>query len=524
MMRRAVHGAARAVALALMCGTFAEAQPPAVVRPSTSGGAPWRSASLATLRAQTDAMLAAAPTLRGAHVGIVAIDPRDGSVVYAKNPDDDMRPASTMKLLTGSFALDVLGPTYRFTSSLNAVRFGKGSDRDFVGVLALDGGNNPFLTTSDLRQAGKAVVASGIRIADGDAFRVFPPAARSEPRYRDGWTVDDFAFAYAPPISPIVVDENAVRVSFTPGVAQPVIEPAANDVRNPRCGLDDGPQTLVELSPSRMTSKPTAQPYRNACGSVVVPLPADGGPASWHVALTDPEAYALAVIRAAAADAGLHEPASRPGTTETFATHRSLSEDETTTRSSFAPGSLIWSVNSPPLRDALRACWYPSDNLIAEMLLNEAAALPARPRPAPGASADFTPEFAWAKAHVGITLTDDRVADGSGMSQYDRVSPRELAAILAYDWTSPNRETYLDALPVAGVSGTLRDEYLGTPIVGRAFAKSGTMLHTSNLAGYLATKNHGTLIFAFMVDDWLGDTDDVLPLRGNILGAFVDAP
>jgi D-alanyl-D-alanine carboxypeptidase/D-alanyl-D-alanine-endopeptidase (penicillin-binding protein 4) len=184
----------------------------------------------------------------------------------------------------------------------------------------------------------------------------------------------------------------------------------------------------------------------------------------------------------------------------------------------------LWRTQSPPLASAMQRCWYPSDNLIAEKLLDESVRVARAATPRAPMDAPFRSELAWAKAKPGLSLTDDRVADGSGMSQYDRLTANELAAILAYDWKSPNRGVVLDALPVAAVNGTLESQYVGTPIAGRAFAKSGSMLHTSNLAGYLATKHHGTVIFAFMVDDWVGDDDDLLPLRGAVLGRFVDAP
>jgi len=330
--------------------------------------------------------------------------------------------------------------------------------------------------------------------------------------YRDGWTVDDFPFAYAPSIGATVIDENAIRVRLAARATEPSAVPNLLTVKNPLCS-----EPLLVLT--RIDHDPPA-PSIDACGSLVLSFAPSDRAQEWHLANPDSAAYAESVLRSALAAAGIDLTVPGPQAISNPGFH------------------VVWQKESPELREVVRRCWYPSDNLIAEMLLQEAAGVAYEHRPLsdpeqrrtsmyavfPARAPDFRDELAWAKAKPGLALTDDRVADGSGMSQYDRLTANELAAILAYDWKSPNRDVVLDALPVAGVSGTLESQYVGTPIAGRAFAKSGSMLHASNLAGYLATKNHGTVIFAFMVDDWVGDDDDLLPLRGAILGRFVDAP
>ncbi len=103
----------------------------------------------------------------------------------------------------------------------------------------------------------------------------------------------------------------------------------------------------------------------------------------------------------------------------------------------------------------------------------------------------------------------------------DRITPAALVAILKHDWDSPQRDVVLDALPIAGVRGTLRNEFAGTAAERRVFAKTGTLAHARTLAGYVATASHGTVIFAFLVGDWNGDAAALRELRGKFLERLV---
>ena len=115
------------------------------------------------------------------------------------------------------------------------------------------------------------------------------------------------------------------------------------------------------------------------------------------------------------------------------------------------------------------------------------------------------------------------IADGSGLSEYDRITPNALVAILKYDWASPNRQTVLDALPLAGVRGTLKSSFAGTPLSGNVFAKTGTINHARTLAGYLKTPHHGTIAFALMFNDWMDASPNAAESVSNVQAAMLEA-
>jgi D-alanyl-D-alanine carboxypeptidase/D-alanyl-D-alanine-endopeptidase (penicillin-binding protein 4) len=184
------------------------------------------------------------------------------------------------------------------------------------------------------------------------------------------------------------------------------------------------------------------------------------------------------------------------------------------------PGSrLVWTHAGEPLSDLLADMWWPSDNLVAEQLVR---AIGRRSSSLPGATErGVAQERAWL-ARLGIDPGSVTIVDGSGLSSYDRLTPRALTAILQADWNGPLRDTILDDLPLAGVRGTLAKSFIGTSAAGRTFAKTGSVNHTRGLAGYLATLHHGALTFAWSVDDWMGTDADLATLRGQVLARLID--
>jgi D-alanyl-D-alanine carboxypeptidase/D-alanyl-D-alanine-endopeptidase (penicillin-binding protein 4) len=178
----------------------------------------------------------------------------------------------------------------------------------------------------------------------------------------------------------------------------------------------------------------------------------------------------------------------------------------------------VWRHDGEALADLLADMWLPSDNLIAEELFHELdAATNHRPATAAGAAAL---ERAWLHG-IGIDPARLTIADGSGLSQYDRLDPAVLVGILTHDWNGPERDVVLDDLPIAGVRGDLRRFALGTPAAGRVFAKTGSMMHVRGLAGYVASKRHGAVVFALSVDDWLGNDDDLNAFRAAFCSRIV---
>ncbi len=100
---------------------------------------------------------------------------------------------------------------------------------------------------------------------------------------------------------------------------------------------------------------------------------------------------------------------------------------------------------------------------------------------------------------LNLNPEDYRIADGSGLSLYNYVTPRLLVELLCYAYSQESIRTPLwNALPVAGVDGTLKNRMKNTPAYGNVHAKTGTVTGISSLSGYLTAANGHLLVFSII--------------------------
>ena len=146
---------------------------------------------------------------------------------------------------------------------------------------------------------------------------------------------------------------------------------------------------------------------------------------------------------------------------------------------------LVARTRSAPLEDILEFMDLTSDNFTAEQLLK----LLALTSGAQGSTAAGARVVMQSLKEAGIPTDGVRIVDGSGLSQEDRLTTAALVGILQAFSDDPNLEAaLLRALPVAGVSGTLKDRMRSAPLLGHVRAKTGTTSLASSLAGYVNSK------------------------------------
>lgn len=137
-----------------------------------------------------------------------------------------------------------------------------------------------------------------------------------------------------------------------------------------------------------------------------------------------------------------------------------------------------------------------SDNLYAESMFYQLAAATGN-RPAKASHAASVINRLITK--VGLNPRRYRIADGSGLSLYNYLTPELEVALLRYAFRNNNIYLHLHpALPEAGVDGTLRSRMKGTFTRGNVFAKTGTVTGVSSLAGYCTAANGHRLAFSII--------------------------
>jgi serine-type D-Ala-D-Ala carboxypeptidase/endopeptidase (penicillin-binding protein 4) len=141
------------------------------------------------------------------------------------------------------------------------------------------------------------------------------------------------------------------------------------------------------------------------------------------------------------------------------------------------------SVFSPRLAYVVRGMNKRSDNFHAEMLLKHLGATQR------GAGTTYAGRRVVRRelSQRGIPLFGVRIADGSGLSRYNRLTGKALTALLLSARSDPALRTpFTRSLPIAGVDGTLEDRMERPPARGRVRAKTGTLNTASALSGYVA--------------------------------------
>jgi D-alanyl-D-alanine carboxypeptidase/D-alanyl-D-alanine-endopeptidase (penicillin-binding protein 4) len=137
---------------------------------------------------------------------------------------------------------------------------------------------------------------------------------------------------------------------------------------------------------------------------------------------------------------------------------------------------------SEPLSTLLRLVNGESDNFAAEMLLKELGATVA----SRGSSAAGARVVRATLTAANVPLAGVRIADGSGLSRFDRLTVEALAAILRAGAADPAiRDAFVTSLAVAGIWGTLERRLDVRPTRGRVIAKTGTTFRASALAGFV---------------------------------------
>lgn len=409
------------------------------------------------------------PTLRTAHVGFYAVDLSSGATLADVRSGESFVPASTMKLLVASVASDELPPDFAFVTTLESAAERSGTG--LRGPLVLRGGGDATLDDRTLDDAARAIAAAGITSASG---LIGDTSRYDGPRLPPGWVIDDLPYDYSAPVTALAFEDNAVALhvhAMQTGVRPRVTPNELPDIEVRNLAMTAPGDDTIDLA------RDTLQPSTIAITGTLPPGATDD---EEDAALPDPPTYALARATQAFARAGV-----------TFTAPPRV--DVT------APSTVLWTHRSVAFPQLLARFLQPSNNLMGELFLNE---LGARASRGTGTTADrgIATERAWLQRQ-GIDARDLDIRDGSGLSIYDRMTPRALVAILRHDWASAHRAMLLDALPRAGDRGTLAHTFAGTPLAHILYAKTGSMSHVRALAGYLV-RAQGPVAFALLVDDW----------------------
>ena len=437
--------------------------------------------------------------VRSGHWGAIVVSLTRGDTLFTHSADALMQPASTLKLFTTGLALDRFGPNYQISTDVlhdGEVR----SNGTLAGNLYLRGGGDPAMSMRFFRSAdtpmdnlARAIALTGVRHVTGDL--VADASAFDGERIPDGWKHRYLSAAYAAPVSALSLNENVLWVAVTPtdGRVDIKLEPAttAFSITN-----------NVSLRPGRRDARIIV--YRRADGNLDVRgwIGTKTSTKRYSVVVNDPPRFAAGALRASLAALGITVDGTlREGTT---------------------PGSArpMASLESPPLAQIVSEMNRESINHVAELLFRDAARSTAPDRIG-SAAAGATALHEFLTTKVDVPAGDVRVADGSGLSVRDSVTPRAMVHLLAYAHQASWSSAFHSSLPVAGESELLKGRMRRTSAQGNLHAKTGTTNTVVSLAGYVTAEDGEILAFAFIyngADRW--NARAAMDKTGALLASF----
>ena len=375
---------------------------------------------------------------------------------------------------------------------------------------------NARLQGGDIYQALEPLVCAltnaGVKRITGDL--VGDDSYFHGPPFGSGWTWDDLEYYYGAEISALTINDNTLQALVKPGVrigapCQLALSPATAwlSFSNRTETVDKGATRKIHF-------------YRPLCQNVIYvsgQMPIDDAGYTNEVTMHNPAGLFVSFFKQALARQGIK--VSGKVRTMNWLDRQVQPID---------CDSLVelGSVESLPLRDIAREVQKPSQNLYTDLLL---AHVGEKFRPA-DSPADETSEDLGVRelnkflAEVGIKRGEVLFEEGSGLSRNNLTTPNATVTLLAFMNRHKCAGAYLEALPIAGVDGTLKNRMKGTPAAGNVRAKTGTLRWANSLSGYVTTAAGEHLLFSLMVNRYYesrparGDLDTIAVLLASFTG------
>ncbi len=428
--------------------------------------------------------------------GVIVVSLSRGDTLFDRNADTGLLPASTMKVFTSAMALDYLGPQHQFETQV--LREGAVDSGGVLnGDLILRGAGDPSLGApygaDPMRMLAREVVAAGITRITGAV--VGDASAFDGRRIPDGWRERYLGATYAARVSALSYNENLVHLTVRPaaGKAQVTLSPTIS-------GLPISSAVTVRPGSKSASIALRQDPVTGAfriSGWVGSNSPARG----YTYTVENPELFAAAAFRAALLAEG-------------------VAVDGAVRERAVAPNSVrIAGLPSRTLGDLITQMNGESNNHFAELLFRNVAASTGTIGSADTGNAIL---HSFLSEKVRTPVSNVFVADGSGLSTLDRVTPRALVGVLDYSSKAPWASVFQASLPIAGRTETLRGRMRGTPAQDRLRAKTGSTGEVTSLGGYVTTTAGEELAFAFIYNGAaLARAKQTIDAMGSTLASFV---
>lgn len=420
------------------------------------------------LGAQVDA-IANRPEFSRSRWGILIQPLSSTATLYSRDAQKYFIPASNVKLLTTAAALQKLGADFRIKTSVYSGENGS---------LYVAGRGDPSIAEAQLKSLAQQLKQRGIsqvnQLIGDDSY--FQGSA-----VNPNWEWEDAQAGYGAPINSLIFNQNAIELLLSPQeLGQPLkvtfAEPKlANQwqIQNNSITVAQNESEFIEVG------REFDRPAIRVSGQLKVGAESE----SAYVAVVNPANNFLQHFQQVLAAEGI------PVKKALVASVSGNFNQELAT------------VESPPLAELVRKTNRESNNLYAEVLLRLLGKVTDKmPQQQEDTDEIGLKELKTALTQLGVNPNSYILADGSGLSRHNLISPEALVQTLRFMANSPAASIYRQSLPIAGESGTLKNRLNNTPNRVILQAKTGTLSGVSALSGYIEVPDYEPLVFSIIVN------------------------
>ncbi len=418
---------------------------------------------------------------------------RDGRVIYTRNSDKLVIPASNMKLFTMAAMARRLGWDFTFETHLDAV--GDVVDGTLNGDLIVVGGGDPSIDSVAFGPApvfeewASALAAAGIHRVNGRL--IGDDSLFADEDIGPGWAWDYLNDGYAAPSSALNYNENIAIIRVWPGASAGL--PARVEVSPAGHGLT----VTSSVTTTAAGSEAEVNQVRELYGTDVRlsgTIPAGRTtPLTITASIQNPTRFFVAGLKAALADRGIpvrgdavdidHTDGPTSGSRRRIATRR-----------------------SQPLSSLGAYFMKSSRNFYGETFLKTLGARFGRA----GSTTAGRTVARETLTRMGIPADAYVMYDGSGLSRYNYVSSDAIVMLLKAVWQDDTlRAPFMAALSVGGQDGTLGSRMRNTALAGRVQAKTGTISNVRSLSGFVDAPSGERFVFSMIANHFTVGTSAV---------------
>jgi len=418
------------------------------------------------------------PLMQGVDISIYAYNISDSKIIFQKDKDRQLNPASVTKLFTSSTALYYLGAYYKFPTEFYVKEF---PDDEGVldGDLYIKGFGDPRMVNENIFNLILELKREGINRIDGSVY--LDTTFFDKEYFKPGWQKDVGIRAYYAPISAFAVDFNSFTV---------YVKPASSEGEKPVIFIEPPLKKYFKIKNSATTTKKgntidvDIKPGKDFLEVLIkgeIGINQKGK--KFNRRVEEPDSYALEVLKWFFDIHGVKVKGK-------FKVKELPQEDV----------KLFYTYYSEPLMTVIRDLNKHSNNFSADQLLKHLGGIVYGPPATFEKGLTVIDDFAKV---AGVDKSEYHFTNGSGLSHENRVSTEAIVKLLNYVYSNFQiMPDFLSSLSIASADGTIRKRFFGTPCELKTRAKTGSIDGVASIAGYTTNSKSDIISFAIIANNF----------------------